>query len=474
MSEMRPICVLIGALGGLGGGVLMDWLVLAARGAGYPAQSTSTPGVAQRTGATTYYLEWFPLKAPPAEPVFALFPSSGDVDLMVALEPTEAGRALEKGHVTERTTVITATERMYSTDEKTASGDSTIHAAPVLDALQAASARLIALPLKRLAGRTPNQANAIMLGAIAGAGLLPAAEENYRQAVRDKGIAVEVNLAGFEIGIEAVRAGTEAEPDPLPSYDSCPTELQAALDDYPPALRPLIGHALARMVDYQNVDYGRFYLERLGAIARLDRTADKELTRETAARLAAWMSYEDVIRVAQLKTRPGRFARIRDELNLEPGVPLRVIDYFKPGRREMTGILPPGLGWLVPQMGDGKAICMPSGSAFGFALLKIMAALKPLRRRGNQYRQEQAAISTWLEAVASAAGRAPDLACRTAAVAIWARGYGAIRADGLARLATLFNDWTARLEGQGDKLSIEVDRLLLLAHANPEIAGGSS
>ena len=114
-------------------------------------------------------------------------------------------------------------------------------------------------------------------------------------------------------------------------------------------------------------------LARRGGIARVDRTADKELTRETAARLAAWMSYEDVIRVAQLKTRPGRFARIRDELNLEPGVPLRVIDYFKPGRREMTGLLPPGLGWLVPQMWHGKASCMPSGPAFGLALPPLMA-----------------------------------------------------------------------------------------------------
>jgi indolepyruvate ferredoxin oxidoreductase, beta subunit len=47
-------------LGGEGGGVLSQWLVEAARIAGYPAQSTSIPGVAQRTGATTYYVEVFP------------------------------------------------------------------------------------------------------------------------------------------------------------------------------------------------------------------------------------------------------------------------------------------------------------------------------------------------------------------------------------------------------------------------------
>ena len=56
----RPITILIAALGGEGGGVMADWLIEAATQCGFPAQSTSIPGVAQRTGATTYYLEIFP------------------------------------------------------------------------------------------------------------------------------------------------------------------------------------------------------------------------------------------------------------------------------------------------------------------------------------------------------------------------------------------------------------------------------
>ena len=69
--------------------MLADWLVEAAHHAGYPAQATSTPGVAQRTGATTYYFELFPEKDPPGDPVFTLFPGTGDLDIMAALEPTE-------------------------------------------------------------------------------------------------------------------------------------------------------------------------------------------------------------------------------------------------------------------------------------------------------------------------------------------------------------------------------------------------
>ena len=56
-----PSPSLICALGGEGGGVLTEWLVETARQAGYAAQSTSIPGVAQRTGATTYYVEVFPV-----------------------------------------------------------------------------------------------------------------------------------------------------------------------------------------------------------------------------------------------------------------------------------------------------------------------------------------------------------------------------------------------------------------------------
>jgi indolepyruvate ferredoxin oxidoreductase beta subunit len=47
-------------MGGQGGGVLADWIVALAETEGWIAQSTSVPGVAQRTGATIYYIEMLP------------------------------------------------------------------------------------------------------------------------------------------------------------------------------------------------------------------------------------------------------------------------------------------------------------------------------------------------------------------------------------------------------------------------------
>ena len=101
-NEPRPTTILIGALGGEGGGLLTNWLVAAAGSADLPVQSTSIPGVAQRTGATTYYLEIFPspfsaLDGP--DPVMGLYPAPGWIDIMVASEILEAARAMESGSV---------------------------------------------------------------------------------------------------------------------------------------------------------------------------------------------------------------------------------------------------------------------------------------------------------------------------------------------------------------------------------------
>ena len=98
----RAITVAILAMGGEGGGVLADWLLEAAESQRFVGQSTSVPGVAQRTGATIYYLEFFPMAEAARrrqEPVLALMPAPGDVDLVIASELMEAGRAIQRGLV---------------------------------------------------------------------------------------------------------------------------------------------------------------------------------------------------------------------------------------------------------------------------------------------------------------------------------------------------------------------------------------
>jgi hypothetical protein len=80
-SEERDIIkIAILAIGGQGGGVLADWVVHLAEANGYYAQTTSVPGVAQRTGATIYYLELVPETG--RTPVLSLMPAPGDVDIV--------------------------------------------------------------------------------------------------------------------------------------------------------------------------------------------------------------------------------------------------------------------------------------------------------------------------------------------------------------------------------------------------------
>src|SRR5271169_1343867 len=134
----RAITIAILAMGGEGGGVLADWIVDLAEGSGYCAQTTSVPGVAQRTGSTIYYLEIFPeeaVRVAGKEPVLALMPVPGELDIVLASELMEAGRAIQRGLVTpDRTTLITSTNRVYSMTEKTAITDGRVDSAKVIEA----------------------------------------------------------------------------------------------------------------------------------------------------------------------------------------------------------------------------------------------------------------------------------------------------------------------------------------------------
>ncbi|MDX8450966.1 hypothetical protein RFN31_36210, partial [Mesorhizobium sp. VK3C] len=57
VGDEQVIKLAVLAVGGQGGGVLADWITDVAERSGYIAQSTSVAGVAQRTGATIYYIE---------------------------------------------------------------------------------------------------------------------------------------------------------------------------------------------------------------------------------------------------------------------------------------------------------------------------------------------------------------------------------------------------------------------------------
>jgi indolepyruvate ferredoxin oxidoreductase, beta subunit len=435
----RPLSILIAALGGEGGGLLADWLVAAALAADLPVQSTSIPGVAQRTGATTYYLEIFPEtnKALGGKrPLFALYPTPGAVDLVAATELLEAGRMIEGGFVTpERTTLVAGIHRIYATIEKMQMGDGRFDAARVLQAAQEMARRPILFDLTREPQSVGRPINAVLLGAIAGAGGLPIARAFFEKAIRDSGIAVEGNLAAFSFGWDLAQkppASTEMAAMAIPS---------GLADD----ARAIVTEAVKRLTDYQDAAYAELYLARLERVRAAAAGDASDLLRETARYLALWMAYEDVIRVAQLKSRPERLAGIRAEIGAKPDEPVHVREFFKPGLAELSAILPPRLGAALSGWAERRGIVdrwhlplrLRSTTVSGHLMLRLLAAMKPWRRRSHRFREEQQRIERWLDTVSRAAAFDPALALEIALCSRLIKGYGDTHKRGLGNFVAI-------------------------------------
>ncbi len=443
MSEpqVRPITLLIAALGGEGGGVLTDWIVGAATQSGFPVQSTSIPGVAQRTGATTYYIEivpttWRDLGG--KHPVLALAPGIGDVDILLASELMEAGRAIAAGFVTpDRTLVIASTARSYLVVEKMAMGDGRYDNARLIEAVEHHSHTHVLLDMEALARQSGALINAVMLGILAGCGRLPIAEATLEAAIRGDGKAVDANLRGFRAGLAAARQSQVARPDPGSPRDGgphAPDILEEAIATMPEAARDVIRVGARRLVAYQDLAYARLYLDRLRPIGAADEhaRAGGRLLRETARHLAVRMSYEDVIRVAQAKIDPMRMRRVAAEIGAKPGEPFTVTEFLKPGIEEMCSILPPWLarrilgaaarrGWLE-RVHWGMEV--NSASVSGFLRFWLLAKLRRWRPRSHRFQEEQAAIEAWLRSIVAAARLSGDLALEVTECARMIKGYG--------------------------------------------------
>ncbi|NMG67345.1 indolepyruvate oxidoreductase subunit beta family protein [Azoarcus indigens] len=456
----RPYTVLIAALGGEGGGVLAEWLVEVALRCGYYAQSTSIPGVAQRTGATTYYVEIHP--EPLAvlggrRPILSLAPAPGGVDLFIASELLEAVRYVANGLVSpDRSLVIASTSRTLTTAERMQMGDGRMDEAALVETLHRHSQRCIAFDIAaatRAAGTAPS---AVMFGAIAASGLLPFAREEWERVVRESGRGVEASLRGFARAWDVVRAGGEPEAVAPPAAAAAPT---GAIDGFPAEVQDMLVPGLARVQDYQDAAYGRLYLERVRQVLEAERRSDPAalngyaLTRETARFLALWMAFDDIVRVARLKCSASRFSRVRSEVKAGEGDLLRIVDLFKPGIPEIAGLLPPGLErrlvrWEARRRAAGKppfgfSLHLSTTSVSGFLALRFLAGLRGLRRRGVRFGREQAMIEHWLTQIRNAAAQDWRCALEIALCGRLVKGYGSTNDRGRENLAHILDHLAA-------------------------------
>ena len=449
MSTPRPITILIAALGGEGGGVLTEWIVAAAVQAGFPVQSTSIPGVAQRTGATTYYIEILP--APSRDlgekrPVLALTPGVGDIDIAVASELLEAGRTVANGFVTpDRTHVIASLSRFYAMDEKIAMGDGRFDQDRLIKIIKEHAKDALLIDMGSLAKQSGSIINAVMLGAIAGCGRLPLRREQFEKAIRDDGKSVESNLQGFRAGFEAARANMQPAKQAESKKSAAPTPAMVEHEvarTFPAVAQTTGLEGVRRLIHYQSVRYAWLYLSRLRPILEADQVfgAQGKLVKEVARQLAVRMSYEDVVRVAQAKIAPARMRRIaREELRAN-GDPFSVHDFLKPGIEEMCQLLPPFLARQILRLAQRKGwlgrvyfgMEVNSTSISGYLRFLMLAKLRPLRPYGYRYKQEQGQIEAWLALIREAARLSPGLALEVADCARLIKGYGDTHARGVA------------------------------------------
>jgi indolepyruvate ferredoxin oxidoreductase beta subunit len=441
----RAITIAIVAMGGEGGGVLADWIVDLAEHAGYLAQTTSVPGVAQRTGTTVYYIEIFPEAAAQEagkQPVLALMPVPGELDIVLASELMETGRAIQRGLVTpDRTTLIASTHRVYSMIEKTAMGDGQVDAQKLIEAGRAAANVFVHNDFARIAAESGSVISAALFGALASTGALPFGRKQFEDAIQRAGVGVESSLAGFAAAFNAasIPAATTIGPQVQvpPKVGPELKDLAARIEnDFPRASHSILLAGIQRLADYQDVSYAAGYLNELHAVRDLDSQYGNGkfvLLSETGRYLALWMSYEDAVRVADLKTRRTRFERVRDESRADAAQLVQINEFLHPGIEEISDILPARLGrWLskpgwarrLVERFTRKGIIVQTTSLRGFLQLYVLAALRPWRRSSLRFQEESKVISLWLAEVRAVARDNYPLAVELSQCPRIVKGYG--------------------------------------------------
>jgi indolepyruvate ferredoxin oxidoreductase beta subunit len=447
------ISIAIVAMGGQGGGVLSDWIVSLAESQGWAAQSTSVPGVAQRTGATIYYIEMAPARGR-AHPVFALMPTPGDVDCVIAAEWMEAGRSVLRGLVTpDRTVLIASTHRAPAVLEKQAPGDGVADSGAVVAATDFAARRVISFDMERVAKSAGGVISASLFGALAAAEVMPFPRAAFEATIRAGGTGVEPSLAAFAAALSQAQTQPVEAPPRAPDkrFFVWPTSsgspeldrIGARMRALPEPAQPMIATAARKLVEYLDAAYAHEYLDRLEALAQADQAARGfAFTCAAAKYLGSAMAYDDLPRVADLKLRGARLARVRSEIGAKADAIVTTTEYFHPRVEEICATLPAKVGAAIearPQLvaflrrfvDRGRRLSPHTIS--GYLLLAAVAAQGPRRRASLRHAREMAHIETWLKAARATLDDNYDLAVAMLNCRRLIKGYSDTHARGLSK-----------------------------------------
>jgi indolepyruvate ferredoxin oxidoreductase beta subunit len=376
--------------------------------------------------------------------------------------------------------VIASTHRAYTTAEKMSGADGRVDAGRVAGAIRALARRAVLVDLEAIRAAHATVISAPLFGALVGSGAVPLSRAAAEAAIRAAGRGVEASLAAFAPAHAAAAAA--AGPTGVPSHPAgaagvpvlpgtaasaagvpvlpatvagaagatLPETVARRLRELPEPVAGIARVGAARLVGYQDAAWAASYVDRVARIAKRDLPTAAIVARH----LAHWMSYEDAIRVAAIKARRVRLARIRAEASAAPGDVVRVREMFAPGIDEIAAVLPAPLGaWLERRAarpaGPRRGLSLETSAPAGALALRVMAGLSRWRRRSLRFGREQAAIEAWLAALEHALGVAGGqrAAHELAALPALRRGYGATQQRGVAHYDRIFAAFAAQLDG---------------------------
>lgn len=214
-------------------------------------------------------------------------------------------------------------------------------------------------------------------------------------------------------------------------------------DDEPPFLpeglsepvQALASEAIHLLIDYQGPGYARLYVDRLRRFVG-KQGVNEAMLADIARLMAVRMSYEDPIRIAQLK-----LAELADG---RPGS----VDVRKFSLDELIGALPAviaeyildALDWLGWTRRMRVSIRFSTKSRLGIRRLKIEAGLRRWRLFSVRYARERVWVERWLHMIDRALTKQPQAAPVIVHTATMIVGYGDVYRQGMA-------DWNAIIDG---------------------------
>lgn len=201
------------------------------------------------------------------------------------------------------------------------------------------------------------------------------------------------------------------------------------------AVRQAASDGAAILLNYQGRRYTQLYFDRLKRFVGRRDVSDAMLC-EIARLMAERMSYQDAIRIAQLKlAEPSR----------GPGRP-PVVDIRRFRIDELVSALPEIVGdpvlWTMECLGlSHRTVAMKFSTLgrFGVRRLKIEASLRRWRLLSIRYETERVWVERWLHMIDRSLARQPEATAAIVQSATMIQGYGTSYRQGMAAWHQIIN-----------------------------------